>query len=59
MSKKKARFYTLEPLPGNKQSLARMHFFDSKERRMMSSVEVILNLDYLDDSLILGYIISR
>lgn len=59
MSKKKAHFYTLEPLPGAKQNLATMHFFDRKERRMMSSVDVILNLDYLDDSLILGYIISR
>lgn len=36
-----------------------MHFFDRKERRMMSSVDVVLNLDYLDDDLILGYVISR
>jgi hypothetical protein len=59
MSKKKAHFYSLEPLPATKQNLATMHFFDRKERRMMSSVDVVLNLDYLDDDLILGYVISR
>jgi hypothetical protein len=59
MSKKKAHFYTLDPLPGTKQNLATMHFFDHRERRMMSSVDVVLNLDYLDEDVIRGYVISR
>ena len=59
MSKKKAHFYTLDPLPGTRQNLVTMNFFDRKERKMMSSVDVVLNLDYLDDDVIRGYIISR
>jgi len=59
MSKKKALFYTLEPVRGREDRYVTMHFFDRKERKMLSSVDLILNLDYLDDQQIAAYVSNR
>ncbi len=58
MSRKKACFYTLDLLANNRP-YATMHFYDHKERRMLSSVDVVLNLEYHDESSIAGFITSR
>jgi hypothetical protein len=59
MSKKKAHFYDLQLL-SNSRPYVTISFFDHKERRMMSSVDVVLNLDYFpDDRDIAAFLISR
>lgn len=59
MSKKKALFYTLEPVRGREGRYVTMHFFDRKERKMLSSVDLVLNLEYLDDQQIAAYVSNR
>lgn len=58
MSKKKAQFYNLELLSRNRP-YATINFFDHKERRMLSSVDVVLNLDYYDEDSIWSFVTSR
>lgn len=59
MSKKKAHFYDLQLLSNNRPYVT-ISFFDHKERRMMSSVDVVLNLDYFpEDRDIAAFLISR
>ncbi len=59
MSKKKAHFYDLQLL-SNSRPYVTISFFDHKERRMMSSVDVVLNLDYFpEDRDISAFLISR
>jgi hypothetical protein len=58
MSKKKAHFYTLEPLAKNR-AYATIDFYDGKERKMRSSVDVVLNLEYHDDYAIASFVRSR
>lgn len=58
MSKKKALFYTLEPLRGNERYVT-MHFYDKRERRMMSSVDLLLNVEYLTEEAIAAFVRTR
>lgn len=58
MSKKKANFYTLTLLAENRPYVA-MDFYDKKQRKMLSSVDVVLNLDYHDDDTISRFVNSR
>lgn len=58
MSKKKAHFYTLTPLTRN-SFYACIDFYDGKERKMRSSVDVVLNLDYHDEFAIANFIRTR
>jgi hypothetical protein len=58
MSKKKAEFYTLSLLADNRP-YATITFFDRRERRMLSSVDVVLNLEYYTEETIGSFIISR
>lgn len=58
MSKKKAQFYNLTLLANNRPYVS-ITFFDHKERRMLSSVDVVLNLDYHDDKTIGAFVTSR
>jgi hypothetical protein len=58
MSKKKAHFYTLSLLSKNRP-YANIGFYDHKERRMLSSVDVVLNLEYHDDAAIASFVASR
>lgn len=48
MSKKRAIDYRLEYI-SNSRPYVRMDFIDKKGRVMLSSVEVLLNSDYLSD----------
>jgi hypothetical protein len=58
MSKKKAQFYNLTLLANNRP-YASITFFDHKERRMLSSVDVVLNLEYFDETTIGSFVTSR
>lgn len=58
MSKKKACFYLLTPLAKNRP-YANIVFYDHKERRMLSSVDVVLNLDYHDENDVSAFVASR
>jgi hypothetical protein len=58
MSKKKAQFYNLSLLSHNRPYV-NITFFDHKERRMLSSVDVVLNLEYHDDETIATFVTSR
>jgi hypothetical protein len=58
MSKKKAEFYTLAQLSASKPYVT-MHFYDHRERRMLSSVDLVLNLEYFDDGDIARFVSSR
>lgn len=58
MSKKKACFYVLAPLAENRP-YANIVFYDHKERRMLSSVDVVLNLEYHDENDIAAFVASR
>jgi hypothetical protein len=58
MSKKKACFYTLTELAANRP-YATIEFYDHKERRMLSSVDVVLNMAYHDASSIAQFVASR
>ena len=58
MSKKKALFYTLTQLSGNRPYVT-IDFYDNKERKMRSSVDVVLNLEYHDDYAIASFVRSR
>ena len=58
MSKKKALFYTLTLLADNRPYVS-IDFYDKKKRKMLSSVDVVLNLDYHDDEAIAGFVGSR
>ena len=58
MSKKKACFYILTPLANNRP-YANIIFYDHKERRMLSSVDVVLNLEYHDEGDIAAFVASR
>lgn len=58
MSKKKACFYTLTELSPNRP-YATIEFYDGKERRMLSSVDVALNMLYHDDQAIGAFVRSR
>jgi hypothetical protein len=49
MSKKKAQFYSISLLSKNRP-YATVNFYDRKERKMLSSVDVVLNLEYHDES---------
>lgn len=58
MSKKKAQFYNLDLLSKNRPH-ATINFFDHKERCLLSSVDVVLNLEYYDQDSIWGFVTSR
>jgi hypothetical protein len=58
MSKKKALFYGLTLLASNRP-YASIDFFDKRERKLMSSVDVVLNLEYFDEAAIAGFISTR
>jgi|OM-RGC.v1.036820962 hypothetical protein len=58
MSKKKACFYTLVPLSKNRP-YATMEFYDRKERKMRSSVDIVLNLEYHDSRQIDLFVFTR
>jgi hypothetical protein len=58
MSKKKALFYNLTLLSINRP-YASIDFFDKRERKLMSSVDVVLNLEYFGESAIAGFISTR
>lgn len=58
MSKKKALFYTLTQLASNRPYVT-IDFYDNKERKMRSSVDVVLNLEYHDDYAIASFVRSR
>lgn len=58
MSKKKACFYVLSLLAENRP-YANIVFYDHKERRMLSSVDVVLNLEYHDEEDIAAFVASR
>lgn len=58
MSKKKALFYNLDLLANNRPYVS-ITFFDHKGRRMLSSVDVVLNLEYHDDATISSFVTSR
>jgi hypothetical protein len=58
MSKKKACFYTIHQLAANRPYVT-IEFYDHKERRMLSSVDVVLNLEYHDDHQIGSFVTSR
>lgn len=58
MSKKKALFYTLTQLSSTRPYVT-IDFYDSKERKMRSSVDVVLNLEYHDDYVIASFVHSR
>lgn len=58
MSKKKALFYTLTQLAANRPYVT-IDFYDNKERKMRSSVDVVLNLEYHDDYAIASFVHSR
>jgi hypothetical protein len=49
MSKKKAQFYSVSSLSKNRPYVT-VDFYDRKERKMLSSVDVVLNLEYHDES---------
>lgn len=58
MSKKKAQFYTLTQLAANRP-YATIDFYDHRERRMISSVDVVINMEYHDDSHVAAFVASR
>lgn len=58
MSKKKAQFYSLSLLSRNRP-YATIDFYDRKERRMLSSVDVVINLEYHDDDDVSAFLLSR
>jgi hypothetical protein len=49
MSKKKAQFYSISLLSKNRP-YATVDFYDRKERKMLSSVDIVLNLEYHDEA---------
>ena len=59
MSKKKAVRCELYQLHWSRPNYVRVDFLDKKDRVMMSSVDVVLNYDYLDETLLNGYLLSR
>lgn len=58
MSKKKAAFYTFTLLADNRPYVS-MDFYDKKQRKMLSSVDVVLNLEYHDEDDIARFVGSR
>ena len=60
MSKKKAVTCDLNYLHyKSRPEYAHMDFIDKKGRTMMSSVDLVINLEYFDEKDIQGYILSR
>ena len=59
MSKKKAVDYHLSYVHPSSPQYAHVAFLDKKGRTMMSSVDVVLNMEYLDEDILRGYLISR
>ena len=59
MSKKKAVDCQLYQLHWARPQYVRVDFFDKKNRVMMSSVDVVLNYEYLDADILNGYLRSR
>jgi hypothetical protein len=58
MSKKKAEYCSLELLAENRP-YANFVFYDKKQRRMLSSVDVVINLEYFDDDAVSSFILAR
>lgn len=58
MSKKKAQFYTLAALAANRP-YATIDFYDHRERRLFSSVDVVLNMEYHDAASIAAFVATR
>ena len=59
MSKKKAVAYDLNYLHPSRPQYIRVAFLDKKGRTMMSSVDLVLNMEYLDEDILQGYVRSR
>ena len=59
MSKKKAVAYDLNYLHSSRPHYIRVDFLDKKGRTMMSSVDLVLNMEYLDEDILRGYVLSR
>ena len=59
MSKKKAVSYDLNYLHPSRPHYIRVDFLDKKGRTMMSSVDLVLNMEYLDEDVLQGYVRSR
>ena len=59
MSKKKAVNYELSYLHSSRPQYVKVDFLDKKGRSMMSSVDIVLNLEYLDEDILRGYLLSR
>ena len=59
MSKKKAVAYDLNYLHQSRPHYIRVDFLDKKGRTMMSSVDLVLNMEYLDEDILRGYVLSR
>ena len=59
MSKKKAVNYDLNYLHPSRPHYIRVDFLDKKGRTMMSSVDLVLNMEYLDEDVLQGYVRSR
>ena len=59
MSKKKAVAYDLNYLHPSRPHYIRVDFLDKKGRTMMSSVDLVLNMEYLDEDILQGYVRSR
>lgn len=58
MSKKKADFYLLSQLAFNRPH-ATLIFYDHKGRRLLSSVDVVINMDYYTPEEIGAFVAAR
>ena len=60
MSKKKATSYEIYYVhQKSRPEYIRIDFIDKKGRVMRSSVDVLLNMEYLDGDILDGYVLSR
>ena len=60
MSKKKATSYEIYYVHHkSRPEYIRIDFIDKKGRVMRSSVDVLLNMEYLDADVLDGYVLSR
>ena len=59
MSKKKATDYDLSWLFHKDSRYARINFLDKKGKTMMSSVDVVINLEYFGSDELRGFVYSR
>jgi len=59
MSKKKAVDYELSYIHHSRPQYVKIDFLDKKGRKMMSSVDVLLNMEYLTAEYLRGFVYSR